>query len=400
MIRHLCKLVWNRKRTNALIILEIFFSFLVVFVVGTLGFWFLDNYRRPLGFSYENVWNVMIDMRQATDDEFTPDQVATFKRVLDEAEGLDRVEAAAGAMTVPYHLASSTSRRTIHGRSVDYEVSEVTRDFDKVMGLELIEGRWFEEGDEMQTWRPVVLNARLAREVFGGKDPIGRTFADPDPELQEPPQRVVGVVSDFRRSGELSGAGNFLFELKRAGNPEDRPARSVLVRVAPGTTAKFEEVLMKRLQAVAPAWSFEIKPLREMRASSFRLWLTPLIAGGIVALFLMLMVGLGLIGVLWQNLLQRTREIGLRRATGASRASVHSQVIAEQLILTTLGVAAGAALVIQIPILDLVGFVSGRVFAGGLIFAMASIYLLSAVCSLYPSAMAARVQPAEALRYE
>ena len=97
-----------------------------------------------------------------------------------------------------------------------------------------------------------------------------------------------------------------------------RPERS-LVRVRPGTPAEFEEQLAKRLQAVAPDWSFEVQPLAQLRAYVVPLRLTPLIVGGIVAVFLLLMVGLGLIGVLWQNLLQRTREIGLRRAAGASR---------------------------------------------------------------------------------
>ncbi len=60
MIRHLLKLVWNRKRSNALMILEICASFLVVFVVATLGLFFLDNYRRPLGFEWKNVWNVRV----------------------------------------------------------------------------------------------------------------------------------------------------------------------------------------------------------------------------------------------------------------------------------------------------------------------------------------------------
>jgi putative ABC transport system permease protein len=69
------------------------------------------------------------------------------------------------------------------------------------------------------------------------------------------------------------------------------------------------------------------------------------------------MVGLGLIGVLWQNLIQRTRELGLRRAAGASRAAVHRQVFFEQVILTSLGVLLGAVLIAQLPILDLVVFI-------------------------------------------
>jgi putative ABC transport system permease protein len=172
------------------------------------------------------------------------------------------------------------------------------------------------------------------------------------------------------------------------------------VRVRPGTSPEFEEALVKRMQGVAPDWSFEVRPLSQVRTSSFHFFLTPLIVAGTVAFFLLLMVGLGLIGVLWQNLLQRTREIGLRRAAGASRAAVHRQVILEQLLLTTLGVLIGTLLVIQVPILDLISVLSRPVFAGGLALALAVIYLISMLCVLYPSMLAARVPPAEALRYE
>ncbi len=137
-----------------------------------------------------------------------------------------------------------------------------------------------------------------------------------------------------------------------------------------------------------------------MRARSARFFLTPLIVAGTLAFFLLLMVGLGLIGVLWQNLLQRTREIGLRRAAGASRSAIHSQVLLEQMVVTSLGVLLGTLLVIQIPVLDLIGVLSNRVFASGLLCAMVTMYLISILCTLYPSTLVARVRPAEALRYE
>ena len=104
MTRHLLKLVWNRKRTNALLIVEIFFSFLVVFAVGTLAAYFMDSYRRPLGFTWKDLWVARIDMQQVSDDTFTQEQVDLFARLLKEVQLLDEVEAVAGTMVAPYDM--------------------------------------------------------------------------------------------------------------------------------------------------------------------------------------------------------------------------------------------------------------------------------------------------------
>ena len=400
MTRHLLKLVWNRKRTNALIILEIFFSFLVVFLVGTLAIYFWDNYRQPLGYSYANVWRVTVDMKAGNeDDEATKAaRLKILERLLGEAERLDPVESAAAAMVSPYDQGGWTSGMNIEGKDVEMEANSVTDNFAEVLGLELVSGRFFQDSDSALAYDPLVIDQDLARTLYGNENPVGRQFGEPAPS--EKPKRIVGVVREFRKSGELSARTNFMFERLRLDQSSWFQPRSLLIKVRPGTPPAFEEELATLLQGVAPDWSFRIKPLHEVRAATFRELLTPLVAGGIIAFFLLLMVALGLFGVLWQNLLQRTRELGLRRAAGASRSSVHRQVISEQAILTSFGVLLGVILVIQIPILDLVGFIRPEVFAGGLLFAMAAIYLLSTLCAFYPSSMASRVQPAEALRYE
>lgn len=414
MTRHLLKLVWNRKRTNALIILEIFFSFLVVFLVGTLALYFWDNYRQPLGYSWQNVWRISVDMKagdgnvsrraadnQAGEQDEEAAAIARLKvleRLLREMEALEPVESASAAMVSPYDQGGWTSGMNIEGKDVEMEANAASDHFADVMGLELVSGRWFQEADGALAYDPLVIDQDLARTLYGGEDPVGRQFGEPAPS--ERPRRIVGVVREFRKSGELSARTNFMFERLRLDKPSWFQARSILVKVRPGTPAAFEEELAALLQGVAPDWSFRIKPLSEVRTSAFRELLSPLVAGGIVAFFLLLMVALGLLGVLWQNLLQRTRELGLRRAAGASRSSVHRQVLSEQAILTSFGVLLGALVVIQVPILDLVGFIRPEVFAGGLVFAMAAMYLLSALCAFYPSSLASRVQPAEALRYE
>ena len=402
MMRHLLKLVWNRKRTNALIILEIFFSFLVVFVVSTLGIFFWDNYRQPLGYSWQNVWKVEVDMKSAggrhDEDPAKAARLKVMERMLGEIEALEPIESAAVGMISPYDQGGWTSGENINGKEVEMEANAVTDRFADVMGMELVSGRWFREEDSNLAYDPIVVDQDLAREMFGDEDAVGKQFGEPPPG--EKPRRIVGVVSEFRKSGELSARTNFMFQRLRLDVPFWFEPRSILIKVRPGTPAAFEEELAKLLQGIAPEWSFQIKPLAQERTSVFNEMLAPLVAGGIIAFFLLLMVALGLFGVLWQNLLQRTRELGLRRATGASRSSVHRQVLSEQAILTSFGVLLGTILVIQIPVLDLIGFIRPEVFAGGLLFAMAAIYLLSTLCAFYPSSMASRVQPAEALRYE
>jgi putative ABC transport system permease protein len=340
-------------------------------------------------------------MPQKSDDTFTPEQVETTARLAREVASLAPVEKVAGVMVSPLGPGDYRWGITMNGRDVRMDVNEVTESFADLLKVEVLKGRWFQPADGALSWNPVVIDEDLAKDIWGEEDPIGKRLGEKDPKSMEPEDRVIGVVRDFRHHGELSGPSNFAFRYKQLGNLKHRPPRAFLVRLRPGTPAAFEEELSRRMQAVARDWSFEVTPLEQLRETSFRQRLTPLIVGGIVAFFLLLMVALGLLGVLWQNLLQRTREIGLRRAIGASRAEVHRQIILEQVLLTTLGVLLGTIVVIQLPVLDVFGStLRPEVFTSGLILAMISMYLLTTVCALYPSALASRVPPAEALRYE
>jgi putative ABC transport system permease protein len=397
MIKHLCKLVWNRKRSSFLMIVEIFFSFLVLFAVATLGAYYVDNYNQPLGYTYENVWNISINLNQSSDDYWSPEQVATVNQLFLAVRDCQEVEAVAGALSAPYDFGGRNSGMEVHGKNVRTSVNEVSDDFKEVMGLQLIAGRWFEKADDALNWQPLVINQKFSREVFGDEDPIGKPFTPWASATND--VRVIGVVTDFRQGGEYAGLDNYMFERKKLDDPQQRPPRNLLVRVRPGTTAEFEEKLDKRLQGVAKEWSFDIQPLVQKRESALKILLAPVIAAGVIAASLMLMVGLGLVGVLWQNVTQRTREIGLRRAKGATLQHVYKQILGELFVLTSIGLIIGIIVVVQFPLLDLIG-IEAKVFGFGLVVSLALIYALTLAAGLYPSWLATKVQPAEALHYE
>lgn len=392
MIRHMLKLVWKRKKLNALIMVEIFISFLVLFAVLTMSFHLLQNYHRPLGFEWRNVWNVAIDVKQTSDDNWSADTSAKFATLVHEIEQVPEVAMAAGVLHPPYSFGGTNGSIEIDGRSFEFDVDEVTDDFATVMKLRVIEGRFFGPEDDAHQNEPVVIDGDFARDAFSESSPVGRTFMFWGGQEV----RIVGVVEDFRVGGELSSPANFLFRRVRIGDAATRPPRNIVVRFDAPVDASFEEELITRLQNVAPEWSFTIRPLSAMRDASFRFALAPIMIGAVIAGFLILMVALGLIGVLWQNITRRTDELGLRRAVGATSGRIYRQIIFETLIITTFGLLAGILIVVQVP--DTLAPAAVR--STGIAASIATIYILAILCSLYPSWLASRIQPAEAMQYE
>ncbi len=408
MTRHLFRLVWNRKRQSALVIVEIFFSFIVLFAVTAAALWALDGLRRPLGFEIPRVLTATIRARPKVDFQpetsFWPHLEDALRRV----KALPEVEEAALIMSSPYSTSTWQSDTSKSGRKFSFQENFGSDALGTVLGLRPTAGRWFSREDDADSgWEPVVINERLRRELFGNGDAIGQTLADPPKELaegQEPwvPRRVVGVLPDFRKDGEIAPLGNYVFNRVAPARPSaGTPVpKTVVVKVRPGTPVAFEETLARSLQAIDAGWSVVVKPVSETRATQLRVRLAPLIFLGLVGLFLLLMVVLGLTGVVWQNVTRRTREIGLRRAKGSTAGQIVLLIIGEVLVLTAFGVAPALALLAQIPLLGALPAIGAGVFFSSLAASVAVMFLLTGVCALAPARVALRLSPAEALRDE
>ena len=400
MLRHLLKLTWKRKSRNLMLSLEILLAFAIVFALAAFGLRYLQLYRMPLGFDGADVWSVTVeagDNRKARFDNVVYD---SFRRGLSE---LPEVTGVGFASFEPYAMstiASDLRRSGDSAKQVHTELLYADDGLAGVLGLNLVEGRWFSQRDNGSAQQPVVINRRMAEAMFPGERALGQQFVDGEGAKITESYRVVGVVDAFRAKGELAAPVNFAFTRVEAGKA-DRDARTILVKLKPGVGRDFERRLNTRLKLIRNDWSYQIAPLSASRRSMLKSQTIPLIVVGVIAGFMLLMVAFGLFGALWQNTTQRIPEIGLRRALGASAADIYRQIVAEQFLLSSIAIVLALVLLVQLPLTGVLGeHLNWTVFLAAAALSMAVIYLLSLLCALYPGWRASRLSPTEALHYE
>lgn len=409
MIGHYLKLIWNRRRANGLILAEILISFLVLCAICGIAAYYANNWRKPLGFDYRNVWTLEVGMPQGADEgEAAASALAASQRLLAIMNETPHVEAAAPMANTPYSGSMSRSGITLaDGSMVQYLWSQTTPASFEVLKLELVAGRWLEPGDEALAYTPYVITQDLARRLFGRDDPIGRTIDGyKNGQLETPDKawqvrRVVGVIRSYRKAGEFSDIPYAAFRPQSLTDPErGQVPWSYVIRVNPGTPAAFEETLLKAMHAEAPDWTFTLHSLELERERYIRGRLLPLAFAGTLAGFLILMVGMGLMGVLWQSVTRRTQELGLRRALGATASAVRNQVIGEIVVLTAVALIAGSVLFLQLPLLGVLSFVGVGVFVSAIVASSLVIVPFVILCGLYPGWLATQIAPSQALQYE
>jgi putative ABC transport system permease protein len=178
MIAHLFKLIWNRKRANALILTELCAAFLVLAALATAGAYFLHNARLPLGYSIDDVWLVGvghgITRRAGVPPEAMAEAMATTKQLLATVGDLPDVVGVTAAVTGPGAGAggirnTKTSDGTdipVLGRGLLFEIDNVSDTFAQVFEMKLLRGRWFGREDDGGQYHPAVINERMAADFF------------------------------------------------------------------------------------------------------------------------------------------------------------------------------------------------------------------------------------------
>ncbi|HVZ50320.1 MAG TPA: FtsX-like permease family protein, partial [Gemmatimonadaceae bacterium] len=219
------------------------------------------------------------------------------------------------------------------------EGTYVDEHYAETLGLHVTSGRWFDAADRDGTRHVAVVTRAMADKYWPGADAVGREFRT---RWGDPPYRVVGVVADYKVDTPGESPQPYL----HIPSPREDTYAEILVRTA-GPAGAAVAQLQQELRGIDPQVVFlNAGTLRDY--ANVRLF--PVVAGawliGAFGLLALVVAAVGLYGVIGYSVSRRVREIGIRKALGARRASLVAMVVGEGMRLVAFGGIIGAALAV------------------------------------------------------
>jgi len=302
---------------------------------------------------------------------------------------------------------------TIEGRPAtsgdipNSEASFVTPGYFRALGVELVRGRLFDDHDDVHAPLALVVSESFARQFFPGEDAIGKRIGpgargrNGGGPLQAAPVNwltIVGVVRDVKSARLDAGAAPLLYRsVLQTSN-----LNLTLVARTSHDPSMLAESIRREVRAVDPNEPvFSVRTMEAVVASALAERRFTMLLLALFAVTALLLSGIGIYGVMAYFVTQRTHEIGIRMALGATSRDVIGMVLGQGVRLAAAGVAAGiiGALAITRVIATLLFGVSPR-DPGTLVALSVTLTIVALVACYVPARRATRVDPIRALRYE
>lgn len=278
---------------------------------------------------------------------------------------------------------------------------QVTPGYLETLGLVLREGRFYEDADRDPKRKQFVVDESFARKFFPNRSAVGGRFTfGGRPEKPEDWPTIIGVVRDVPHNGVEEKSGNpFIYQIIPQGA---RPPGITLFLRSERSSNELLAALRTKMRELDPGiFLYDTGTLDQAVGSSFdnrRAVMLLLAAFAVLALFLS---SLGIYGVLAYDVSQRTREIGVRGAIGASRGQIVGMILKQGLVKAGIGVAiglVGAFLLSQ----SMTSLLFGVKPTDPLVYVVVSLVLIAValLASYLPARRAAKIDPLVALRDE
>lgn len=396
---------------SGLVVLEFALSLILMIAAGLL----LRSFGRLLdvnpGFNPENVLLARVWLPVPNNPDLDPyrdpiKRSGFTKELLQRVSAIPGVRSAAisGGGAVPLVGPHNTGGFTIEGEAVtnnvipSAQIAVVSPDYFRTIETPLKRGRFFTEADDRQAPQVVLIDEALAERYFSNRDPVGLRIKRGGPASQAPWMTIVGLVGNVKSDGIDQPDQPHLYH-PIFQNPAYAMAIYLKTDVAPSTITQTLREQVRAVDRDLPVFGETTMTQVAAESVSRRKFAMQLV--GLFGVLALLLAGVGIYGVIAYSVTQRTREIGIRVALGASRAAILRWVLKQGMILTIAGVAVGllGALALTRLLRSLLfGIGPTDVLTYGVLAALLTVVAM--IACYVPARRATKVDPLVALRYE
>ena len=399
----------RQRLRQALVIAEVAVALVLLVGAGLMVKSYLYLQRVDLGFNPDHLltMRVALPWRKYSDETGIEREKLFYQQLLERLATLPGVQSSALTNNLPLSAETDQGKTTFtrEGQSaVEQQGNPYINDirvsptYLQTMGVRLLHGRFFNDSDTAKNERVGVVSRRLAERVWPGQDPIGKRLKVGGVDSQAHWTTIIGVVSDVRHE-QIAGNGGLDLYISYQQVPDANMYILLRTTVVPET---LTDAATRVVWDSDPEQStFNIVAMDTRVANT--IWQRR-VSGALVLIFALLalvLAAIGIYGVMSYVINQRTRELGIRIAMGATRANVLLLVIASGARLIAIGVTIGlfvafAVTRVMTSVLYGVSSFDPAVY-GGVALLLA---FVAVIACLIPAKRATQVDPLTALRHE